>query len=526
MKYNLALRLTAALGLFVAAELRAKELSSKNFDFNGDGKTDYVEVSSGERLVRIEEDTDGTGVLDKVTTIHESPGPTDAIRTTTYDADGDGKPERRERVYFSSELKKKFLLVEVAEKKAGVFDHRFAQLLSPSRERDCGEMQPEASPEVAQLLSSVSAIQHTLSGELLSARPNHEVHRSCLERWGHPQFVNVLQKSIEDGLKCLGTLANKPPQPLNGAAMNIVKLNHLFQGTKVSVNCQHKMPFDSDAIAQASVAPGDRFPGTSLEHPYVVLAPSTPARSGAPSAAELRELRVTLFHEQLHNLGIAHGEGIEYPYACEDCCMVGSAGKDAACRVCRGEYAGGANSEMYVIDLYNWGGAIGDLHHARVGARNLARRVPNNPFGHALVAMSQSDTHNAIGIEYARLFEARYTNLSLPLKEILAQSRKLQNSETIKWGQRFGQPIGQALFEHLHNRDNMTAVRTLQTGLPVLRELVRHQNSGQPDQRKAARLMTEVLSDFLWEIQLSEVPGSTSAAGLVASNLRKELGIP
>jgi hypothetical protein len=57
------------------------------------------------------------------------------------------------------------------------------------------------------------------------------------------------------------------------------------------------------------------------------------------------ELKRTIFHENLHNLGYRHGDGIEFPYTCEASCFPYKDKENdsqseslLACKICNGDY--------------------------------------------------------------------------------------------------------------------------------------------------------------------------------------------
>ena len=88
-----------------------------------------------------------------------------------------------------------------------------------------------------------------------------------------------------------------------------------------------------------------------------MLNPSYPKGGKNLSGKQILDLKRTLFHEQLHNLGHTHNESVEFMYACEKCCFEGfwtdmlrniHLDKDRIeCKICRGDYLSNNDPEFF-----------------------------------------------------------------------------------------------------------------------------------------------------------------------------------
>jgi hypothetical protein len=51
----------------------------------------------------------------------------------------------------------------------------------------------------------------------------------------------------------------------------------------------------------------------NFSHPFVSINSGDPEKTSGNRDEEMAQLKVTLFHESLHNLGFLHKEDIEFP---------------------------------------------------------------------------------------------------------------------------------------------------------------------------------------------------------------------
>ena len=244
------------------------------------------------------------------------------------------------------------------------------------------------------------------------------VTNSCFEKWGPGEFNEILHGAVREGTRCLLDLQEKgkgdAPEGVTNALRNALVLESLRQRSPVFLTCEQE-DFDwGEGAAQvqgkASVSPLDP------EHPLVSLNPDFPKTDTADSGRrelEAEEVKALLFHEHLHNLGYAHGEDIEYSFACEACCFsnpeewIYPKSKLLACRICTGGYRD-RHDPRFLRDLVEFAYFFDEVGPQVVGhftrQASLKRRDPE---ALAMLARSQAQSGSPAGLHLARKVEGR-----------------------------------------------------------------------------------------------------------------------
>lgn len=192
-------------------------------------------------------------------------------------------------------------------------------------------------------------------GDFSDILPYVKVDSSCYKKMSLENFNNHFIQSQNKGNQCIKDIASK--SPFNKGA---IKLSGLIDkrikqtSDKIKVTCDPELDLNwNNVVMFGSSKEIDPSEGLGFSHPLMVISPTLtenrwweyPILKGQRLSDD--EFRGMLYHEFIHNLGISHGDDIEYSYGCEVCCF-GDAkengkkyGKEfsaAACRLCAGNY--------------------------------------------------------------------------------------------------------------------------------------------------------------------------------------------
>ncbi|WP_408097438.1 hypothetical protein ACJVC5_00595 [Peredibacter sp. HCB2-198] len=168
---------------------------------------------------------------------------------------------------------------------------------------------------------------------------------NCAKEFG-TDFEQLVNESINDGLKCLNGLNTQSSKDISK------KLENLFQDRTNIIECKNLGTKDSTITAESSVDDHQNRPEEKLFHPYLILN-ADKLKGDDPASKEF--LKSTIFHESIHNMSYAHGDGPEIAYTCEACCFnTGSPEtRDLACRAC-GASLGDALNTKYIHAILPW----------------------------------------------------------------------------------------------------------------------------------------------------------------------------
>ncbi|MFG1498884.1 hypothetical protein ABMA70_01660 [Halobacteriovorax sp. XZX-3] len=382
----------------------AQKLRHKKIDINKDGKIDRIEISLGKKIVEIQEDRNGDGKFEFITKFNLK----EIYKQTLQDTNGDGKIDRR--VSYRKLNDSQFqATIEVDKDFDGVFEIKYKNTQSLIQKQECHL--PQSKSVIGELSALVNKVSASFDDGFLPTDFGYRIENACLSKWGQ-DFPNFLKSSIHDGIACLKELGKDIKNPV-GSTRIAYDLEQLLSKNEVTVMCTDRaddMKYWEGTLAYASVSEKtqDAY-GGKVKHPYMAINPGQPTSlEFTPEGdAERNELRKTLFHEQLHNLGYSHGEGFEFSYACEDCCLSYNsddekARVEAACRVCRGDY----NNEgdvRYVRDFLDYSKHAYLSSNGMRATINYIKENPGSIEAQALLARAQGEYFNPIGLHLSTL---------------------------------------------------------------------------------------------------------------------------
>jgi hypothetical protein len=236
--------------------------------------------------------------------------------------------------------------------------------VSETQTANCLLLQETSLKNFSDQISSIAVKNENFLTQILG----YELHKSCIEHFG-AEFPGMIDESIKSGFSCLKSL--KGP----AAKRNLEGLQANLGTHQLKVFCNEKDYHWATAAAHGSRGEIDNKADLELIHPFVSINPNyTFSENGVGIKESPFFIKRVFFHELFHNIGYAHGETVDYAFACEDCCgtNISNEGRLAACKVCQSEYKG-ADDPQYIQDLNEW--VKFSPWSTSIGAWNMTRRA-------------------------------------------------------------------------------------------------------------------------------------------------------
>lgn len=515
---------TASFAEVVLRQTEANGVRKVELDLNLDQKVDRIDHYRDGQIFLTEEDAGFGGSLNQRTQFFDFKNSKEPISISEIDKNRDGKVDRIEKTYRIPEHDRIVTTISVSTKLDAQFDRTWSSVtkLRQKRDESCGSLAPIAL-QATELSQQVSSLGLGIESGYLRSVPGYRVDAGCLQKWGNPDFVTSLTTAMSKGKSCLAELAQKTPGKMNGAGLNLQRLNALQVVTPVTITCSETSDYDWEGTAgHASTGRASEIKSLGIKHPYISINPFNP-KGRNPTDDDVRELQATLFHEQLHNLGIKHGEGIEYPYTCESCCV--SSGdadeKAAACRVCQGDYSGAAD-RAYVRDMMNWGELSFNADRSQTAIENYISENPGERWGvFALAANHKGQPFSRVGGEMAKILEARMKNLSTEEKKLL-EDAKYYTSQS--WGQQHAKLIAEAQVNLFLDQSQEQALAALQRNKQQLKILFTSAKTAKGDDKYFAEELVRSTNSIIDRIWLDGYPRKNEKTSSAAYELARYLG--
>lgn len=393
------------LPLFAA---KASALIVKKLDMNKNGKIDRTEYYQGKALVKVEMDNNNDGKIDEKIEYSK-----DKIFEINYfDTNFRGQFNKKITFEYSEKHPEKILKKTYIDKDYdSKFEIEFMDFIDKEQHRDSETCSYNSIEEQLDILSKQSfLISAKMEDGFLSTDFGYKIDQACIEKWGK-SFVADLKDTAKQGMSCLETLSKKSKTDLiSGSTKNKFLLEKLIQTNNIKIVCSEK-DFQWEGLAgHASTGDStDLITSPKAKHPFISINPNDP-EGGVINQDIKDELKKTLFHEGLHNLGHRHGTGIEYAYTCETCCFPESGdsfdAESISCKLCQGEYTG-ESDKNYVEDLISWSHEVYNEVLGTKSAINFAKQNPKSIDAILLLAKSQTTNFNPIGAELANILSKK-----------------------------------------------------------------------------------------------------------------------
>lgn len=533
MKLSILLLTTILSTATNAGALRTEQKGSfviKYYDYNDDKKIDLIETYEKNVLVKKNQDLNFDGEMDETTEYFYHTKPDSPFEVVT-------KKDRRTKSYRNEKLKKIISTTEIDTDGDGKYDKSITDNYPIIQETDpCYDQQKQSWTQAEELSKAVSRATGQINGGYVKNELGYKIHQSCIQNYGSKDFSKIVTKSMGKGLQCLENLAKKNtkqnPTAPNGALLNFKNLTRLLEKENVTIVC-HQTDYKWDGVAaHASTGPSDKIESLKVAHPYISMAPKYPVIKGRPTEKEITNLSQTLFHEQLHNLGITHGEGVEYPYSCEKCCL-GSSDEyegvvDAACKVCAGQYdmSKGVNKQ-YLTDTLTWGEKSFDTSKAERAIAKYQKENSKNQWATILFARSNAGPFSAVGSEMAKITESRFKSLTAIDKENMGMALRFKDQAEIKAVSAKAKIVAEAHLSYFYDHDPVASLKKMETNKAVIKSIIAEAKKTGLEEKQdyTNKKLLEDTKNLLEEIWFENYPNNNTPHSNKAFELLKETGL-
>jgi hypothetical protein len=504
-------------------------ITSKEIDTNQDYKIDRIERFKNGDLISVSRDTMYVGKFNETSYYFSYESPVKPTEVIEKDTDDDGKVDRIEKIYRNPKTDMKITTYKVTKRRGPAAVERnwsTYSKLSELKTKDtvmCGGELNLESLAVMKLIGSVKDVRFSLDDGYYKTGWGYDIHQSCMDRWGADKFPEVLKTSMQSGLRCLENLAKTSKTP-NGAYRNAKDFEYLLSSKTIAMTCDEKKEWE-DTIAHASAGPAYKIKDSKMQHPYISINPTMPKIVGKASKKELEEMAKTLFHEQFHNIGLKHGQDIEYAYSCETCCIDSKESKemkDAACKVCSGNYSS-MTDRSYILDLISLGDYSSNANHnAEVAALSFQNEFPEDRFGILAYAAAASGPSTPIGNELGMILKTKFSNLTTTEKLLLDRSLQFKTDKAVE---PFSKIIAESQFTIYYEQNTGKALANYEKQLPQLKKLLELNKKAKGSIKFFYEDAVKMLKDQLWTIRLKNYPENKSPENEKAYELLSALGL-
>jgi len=456
------------------------------------------------------------------------------IEIIKKDINKDGKIDRVETVYQDPEHDLLIIRIEVDSTFKGFFDKTWTTTSKLHQKKDELPCQNESSlkgSSLSQLVKDVQAIKPILTKDFISLDLGYKIHQSCLDKWGEKKFPELLSSSIKKAFLCLDKLAkdnakNNPNLP-NGALSNLNGIQSLLEKSGVSVVCNEKDYNWSHVAAHASTSPSQIIAKAGVKHPYISVNVEYPKNKRHPTQEEANELYMTLFHEQFHNLGLRHGDDLEFSYSCETCCLKDENSKETekadSCKICSGAYEG-ITDKNYIKDLITWGKSSGQSEFASKAIVKYEQEFPHDRFGLFAYADASADIFSPVGIELGKILKQKMTKITAQEAIFLKNSEKYIEVDNLKAAAPYAKLVAESHFSLYYEKDPKKVLTLLDKNKEMILDLMKRKVSEKGNEKYIYEDIHTRLKDLLTNIWMENYPKNSSPENQQAYDLLNSLG--
>lgn len=480
---------------------------SRSYDLNKDGVNDRFEYWEGNKVIRIEEDRNGDKKIDFKTILNDK----QFYKIEWQDTKFTGKFDRKKSFLLLPESKTR-IITELDTSGDGKFETRYEEVLENlQKQANCS---PAVNQKIQELSETVlSAVSKTDKG-LLPTGLGYKVDFECYQKWGD-DFNKIVKDVALGGMQCLKNLDTKgrSGNDTSGALRNAFNLTQLMKDDGISLVCSEEKDYDwSATMAHASTAPGDIMVSKNISHPFVSINPSHPENPVTTREEEIAELKNTIFHETLHNLGYRHKEDIEYPYTCGQCCFDDNANADVkaqACKICLGNYSNETDIS-YVKDFVEYSQLTYQADRGSASVQKFLKENPKNLEGISLLAYSESGIFNSVGSELSKIINEKNMNLSEENKKYLSNSQLYADTEDLKSVKVSSKVLANSLYELYYNKNGVNAVSNLEKNKVLIKQELEALKAAGGNKEYIHDDLRRVLDNMIYDMWVNNYPGDGS----------------
>jgi hypothetical protein len=494
------------LTLFISTNVFADE-KAETYDLNQDGIKDRFEYSVEGKVIRIEEDRDGDKKIDFKTFLNDK---TYSKIQWQY-SNETGKLERKTSHLLLPENKSR-IINELDKDGDGVFEVKYEQVVENLQKQDhCGEV----NSTIRDLSNTTfKAVAKNQKG-LLPTGLGYKVDVACYSKWGD-DFNKIVKEVAVGGLKCLMNLDKKGRlgTKTTGALRNAFDLTKLMKNDGISLVCSEDDYNWDGIVAHASTTSTEVMPVKNIKHPYVSLNPKHPENDASHRQKEIINLKDTLFHETLHNLGFLHNEDVEFSYTCGLCCFGSGAddpaAKEQACKVCTGNYKN-VTDVNYVKDMIEFSQLTYDPARGAAAAIKYLKENKNSA-GMAMLSYSTSSVFNPVGGELSKLVSARVKDLSPSDKIYLEKAGPNKNDPDFAPVQISARALSGSLYELYYNKSGTNALDMLERNKATIKQELTKMKKAPGNSVHIHDSMKKVLDGMIYDVWINKYPAGDKAA--------------
>jgi hypothetical protein len=485
----------------------AQAQNTRSYDLNKDGINDRFEYLDANKVIRIEEDRNGDKKIDFKTILNDKT----YYKIEWQDTKSTGKFDRKKSFELLPDHKTR-VTIELDNNNDGKFETRYEEVLENlQKQAACG---PTVNQKIKDLSESVlTAVSKTDKG-LLPTGLGYKVDYECYQKWGD-DFNQIVKDVSLGGLQCLKDLDAKgrSESDITGALRNAFNLTQLMKDDGISLVCSEEKDYDwSATMAHASTTPDDKMVSKNISHPFVSINPSHPEMPAGNREEEVAELKNTIFHETLHNLGFKHKEDIEYPYTCGQCCFDDNANaivKAQACKICLGNYSNETDIN-YVKDFVEYSQLSYDSDRGSASVQKLLKENPKSVQGISILAYAESGIFNPVGSELAKIIAEKNKVLTAENKKYLNDAQKYADTEDLKSVKVSGRVLADSLYELYYNKNGVSAVANLEKNKKLIKQELDALKTAGGNKAYIHDDLRRVLDNMVYDMWVNKYPGDAS----------------
>ncbi len=525
----------AALKIVLKTEKISNGDKKISLDMNQDGKADTFQIFHNDQMISQESETKYDGKVNEWITYSDYVSDKSPVVVTKRDTNGDGKIDYVESVYKIPSRNQMVTTFETDTKFSGTFDRTWTNVTELIQKKDqatpCENAIP-AEPLVETLLKNVNKAQSQMNDGFIVNDYGYRIHKSCLDNWGATEFTSMMNETAKKGFSCLDKLAKAnektDPSAPNGAKKNMVGLAALLQTSGISIVCGEKDYSWTGTAGHASTSPDESIKDPRVRHPFVSISPNDPKEKRKATKDEKNELVKTLFHEQLHNLGIKHNEAsIEYPYTCETCCLPAAEDKksevDLACKICSGVYDNNKDPR-YLTDMIAWSKESYKEDRAEKAVIAYQQANPNSRFGLFAYADAAAGTFSPVGVEIAKILKTKFPERTAEEEGFLNRSLDKDYFDHNKKASRYANVVAEAHIALYYEQDESKVMAYLEKNKSVLKEMLARKESAKENDKYVMETITNQMSSIMKSIWMKGYPKSQGPNSSKAYKLLMETG--
>lgn len=476
-----------------------------SYDLNKDKKVDRIDTLIKSKLSNRKQDTnfDGQFNLENQYFIDD-----DIFQNTFRDNNHDGNYDQKE-VYKYAVNKVEVKIFRIVNGK-----YVFLKVRYLSRKNKCEEVIDNLSSTIIVLNSSIEKVFLATSSNYITTNFGYKIDKLCLKKWGVHNFEEIVEDAATQGAQCLQKLVNSKSVAAPGALNNLISLQQLWENSPVTVSCSEDNYDWTDTRAHASTNSGEKSVNRELQHPYISLNPSYPKSQNKEGLnKEIVEMKKTVFHEQLHNLGFRHGDSVEYSSSCADCCFKGDddleIATELACKICAGNYKGDMDVS-YFKDFYDYSMMTSsnlsddskELAYKKIIlSMNLTRftnYTMNDKKALLLLSRSIGDIWSPVGVHMAEQLTQKFPDLkkNKDIKELLSYSDYYLIEEV----ESLSRPLSEVYMALYAEHDSSKAMGIILKNKNELNKMMSKTKFKNPDMKYLYQAMNESYRIVLYEI--------------------------